>query len=163
MLNWLNMARKAEGYGLKRFMRFGYDYMSEYLNPYSRIKVENMNADVLLLAVKNDDCWPSDVAVPRIIEILKNNNYPHRVKAHIYAKGSHALVDGMDEMSAFTKLLSKAMIPAEKKYPEECGRARQDSFVRIIKFIDEWSSYKSKQIGGVLWRNVLYFLYVKGK
>ncbi len=138
MLNWLNMARKAEGYGLRRFMRFGYDYMSEYLNPDSRIKVENMNADVLLIAVKNDDCWPSDVAVPRIIKILEDNNYHHRVKAHIYAKGSHALVDGFADMSAFTKLLGKVMIPTEKKYPKECEEARQDSFIRIIKFIEKW-------------------------
>ncbi len=138
MLNWLKMAKNAKGYGLRRFMRFGYDYMSDYLNPDSRIKVENMNADVLLLAVKNDDCWPSDIAVPRMIRILRNNNYPHRVKAHIYAKGSHALIDGMNKMSGCSKLLVKAMIPAENKYPQECERARQDSFARILKFIDEW-------------------------
>ena len=138
MLNWLNMARKAEGYGLKRFMRFGYDYMSDFLNPKSRIRVEKMNADVLLLAAKNDDCWPSDVAVARMLKVFEETGYPHRVESHIYEKGSHALVDGVADMSGFTKLLSKTMIPTEKKYPKECEEARQDSFVRIIKFIEEW-------------------------
>ncbi len=138
MLNWLNMARKAEGYGLRRFMRFGYDYMSNSLNPASRIKCENMNADVLLLAVKNDDCWPSDIAVPRILNVFEKSDYPHRVESHIYEKGSHALADGLDKMSGITKFITKTMIPTEKKYPKECEEARQDSFIRIIKFIEKW-------------------------
>lgn len=138
MFNWFKLSAKAEGYGLRRFMRYGYDVISEHLNPESRIKVENMNADVLLLAVKNDDCWPSDIAVPRILEVLRNNNYPHRVKAHIYAKGSHMLTDGMDKANIFTRFLVKTMIPTEKKYPKECDKAREDSFLRIIQFIEEW-------------------------
>ncbi len=139
MLNWFKMAAKAKGYGIRRFMRFGYDYMSDSLNPESRIKVENMNADVLLLAAKNDDCWPSDVAVPRMLKVFEENNYPHRVESHIYEKGSHALVDGMAEMSGLAKLCVKTMIPTEKKYPKECEEARQDSCARIIQFIEEWT------------------------
>ena len=138
MLNWLKMAKNAEGYGIRRFMRFGYDLMEAKLNPDSRIKVEEMNADVLLLAARNDDCWPSDVATKRMLEVFQENNYGHQVEAHIYEKGSHALVDGMNEMSGITKFLFKLMIPAEKKYPRECEEARQDSFKRIIKFIEEW-------------------------
>ncbi len=137
MLNWLKMAANAKGYGLKRFMRFGCDYMSDSLNPESRIKVENMNADVLLLAVKNVDCWPSDVAVPRMLGVFEKNKYPHRVESFIYEKGSHALADGIAEMNGFTKLLVNTMIPTEKKYPKECEKARQDSFARIIKFIEQ--------------------------
>lgn len=117
---------------------FGYDLIEPNLNPDSRIRVEDMNADVLLLAAKNDDCWPSDVATKRMIEVFKEKNYSHRVESHIYEKGSHALVDGMSEMSGFTRFLFKLMIPAEKKYPKECEEARQDSFKRIVRFIEEW-------------------------
>lgn len=138
MLNWFGMARKAKGYGLRRFMRFGYDYMSEYLNPESRIKVENCNADILFLAVKDDDCWPSDVAVPRMLKILEENNYSHRVESKIYEKGSHMLVDGMDVVGGIKKLAFNLMIPTEKRYPKECEEARQDSLTRILKFIEEW-------------------------
>lgn len=138
MLKWFNMARKAEGYGLRRFMRFGYDLISDSLNPESRIKVENCNADILFLAAKDDDCWPSDVAVPRMLKILEENHYAHRVEWNIYEKGSHALCDGMMDVKGMTKLLLKTMIPAESKYPKECEEARQDSFGRIIRFIDTW-------------------------
>lgn len=139
MLNWLINAKKAKGYGLSRFMRYGYDHgVSTGVNPESRVKVEEMNADVLLLAVENDDCWPSEVATRRMIKIFEETGYPHRVESHIYEKGSHALTDGISEMAGFTKLALKFMIPAEKKYPVECEQARQDSFKRIVKFIDEW-------------------------
>ena len=119
-------------------MRFGYDYMTKYLNPDSRIKVENCNADILFLAAKDDDCWPSDVAVPRMLKVLEDSNYPHRVESKIYDKASHALVDGIDAFSGMTKFLFKKIIPAEKNYPAECEAARQDSLKRIIKFIEEW-------------------------
>lgn len=138
MLGWFRSAKKAPGYGLSRFMRYGYDMQEKRLNPDARIKVENMHADVLLLAAKDDDAWPSDVAVPRIVKILKESNYPYRVEHHIYERGSHALADGLDELSGYAKWALKHMISAEKKYPKECEEARRDSFVRIMKFIDEW-------------------------
>lgn len=132
------MIKEEKVDGFKRFMRFGYDLIENHLNPESRIKVENMNADVLLLAAKDDDCWPSDVAVRRMAEIFRAKKYGHRVEFHIYEKGSHALTDGITDMSFSAKFLFKHMIPAEKKYLKECEEARQDSFKRIIKFIEEW-------------------------
>lgn len=138
MLWWLNAARKAPGYGLAGFMRYGYDLTRDWLNPEARIRVEDMQADVLLLAVRDDDCWPSDEAVPRMVEVLKNAGYPHRVESHVYEKGSHALTDGLDSMSGFAKWALKHMITAEKKYPRECEEARQDSFRRILAFLEKW-------------------------
>ena len=138
MLWWLNSARKAPGYGLGRFMRYGYDLTGASLDPKSRIQVENMRADVLLLAVRDDDCRPSDEAVPRMVEVLKNAGYPYRVESHIYEKGSHALSDGLDSLSGFARWALKHMIPAEKDHPKECEEARQDSFRRILAFLAEW-------------------------
>ena len=138
MSGWLKAARKAEGYGLSRFMRYGYDSMQDKMRPESRIRVENMHADVLFLAVKDDDAWPSDVAVARMVKILEENNYPYRVEWHIYEKASHALADGLDEMHGYAKFALNHMLPAEKKYSKESEEARQDSFKRIMRFIDEW-------------------------
>ncbi|MCR5094813.1 MAG: hypothetical protein K6B72_12675 [Lachnospiraceae bacterium] len=131
-------AVKDKKYGLKRFMRYGYDH-----NPVteeSRIRVENMHADVLFLAAKNDDAWPSDEAVPRMVGVLKECGYPYRVESHIYEHASHALTDGLDEMTGYAKWALNHMLPAEKKYPEECEEARQDSFQRILRFLDDWAT-----------------------
>ena len=139
MFWWFNTARKTPGYGLARFMRFGYDIMEKKLLPEARIKVENMHADVLFLAVKDDDAWPSDVAVPRMVKVLEENDYPYRVQWHIYERASHALTDGIDEMKGYAKWAFQHVLPAEKKWPKECAEARQDSFKRILKFIEEWN------------------------
>lgn len=138
LVKWLQLARKAPGYGLTRFMRYGYDQMTPLLTEESRIRVENMNADVLLLAAKNDDCWPSEEAVPRIVERLKNTGYSHRVEFHVYEKGSHALVGGLEKADFLVKFLMKRMLPAEKKYPKECDEARNDSIRRILVFLQKW-------------------------
>lgn len=135
---WIKLARKEKGYGIKRFMRYGYDRMTPFLTEESRIKVENMNADVLLLSVKDDDCWPSDEAVPRIVKKLQSVGYPHRVDYHIYEKGSHALVDGLSGKHSSLKIMMRLMLHAEKKYPKECDEARQDSLKRILEFLKKW-------------------------
>jgi hypothetical protein len=129
-------AVRDKKYGLKRFMRYGYDH-----NPVtdeSRILIENMHADVLFLAVKDDDAWPSDKAVERMIKVLEQKDYSYRFEAHIYEKASHALTDGLDEMTGYARWALNHMLPAEKKYPKECEEARQDSFKRILRFLEDW-------------------------
>ena len=130
-------AIKDKKYGLRRFMRYGYDHNP--VSEESRIKVENMHADVLLLGVCDDDGWPSEEAVTRMVKILKEAGYPYRVEHHIYDKASHALTDGLDELSGYAKWAFKNMLPAEKKYPRECEKARHDSFRRILAFLEGWN------------------------
>ncbi|WP_026497933.1 hypothetical protein [Butyrivibrio sp. WCD2001] len=54
-------------------------------------------AGYTLLAAKDDDAWPSDEAVPRMIKVLRDADYQYRVEWRIYDKASHALTDGFDE------------------------------------------------------------------
>lgn len=98
--------------------------------------VENMKADVLLLASENDDCWPSEVSARRVDAILRNVEYPYRVKSVIYEKGSHA-IGGMLNDEKMRKRMKK-ILPAEKKYPAECEEARVDSMKQIEAFLAEW-------------------------
>ncbi|MBQ8781996.1 MAG: hypothetical protein IJZ72_10030 [Oscillospiraceae bacterium] len=125
-----------KNYGLKRMLRFYYD--KNPLVEESRIKVENMKADVLLIASENDDCWPAEISARRVEAVLKKNGYPYRVKTVIYEKGSHA-VGNMISSEKMRKTL-RSMMPAEKKYPEECERARIDSVRRIKDFLKEWGN-----------------------
>lgn len=136
MLRILAGAISNKRYGLARFMRYGYDHVP--LLESSRIPVENMHAEMLFLAVKNDDGWPSDEAVPRMVKKLKESGYPYRVQVKIYQKASHALTDGLDELTGFAKWAFRHLLPAEKKYPKNCEAARRDSFARILRFLREW-------------------------
>lgn len=121
-------------YGMKRMLRFYYDKCP--LEEESRIRVEHMKADILLLASENDDCWPSEVSARRVERILKNADYPYRVKSVIYEKGSHA-IGGLLHNKKMRKMMKK-MLPAEKKYPKECEEARIDSVKQIEMFLKEW-------------------------
>lgn len=121
-------------YGLKRMFRFYYD--KNPITDDSRIKVENMKADVLLMASVVDDCWPALETANRIEGILKQNQYPYRVKKVIYEKGSHAIGSSLRNEEARKKILK--MLPQEKKYPKECEEARVDSVRQIAEFLRGW-------------------------
>ena len=62
--------------------------------------------------------------------------------------GSVRFFDGIKMIMAEKKALGgfsnmkwafKNMLPAEKKYPKECEEARQDSFRRILAFLEGWN------------------------
>lgn len=106
----------------------------------SRIKVENMRSDVLLMAPSYDDCWPSEQAVPRMERILREYNYPYRVKVRMYENASHAIAMDMGALkkNAVLRFLLGILLPAEKKHSEACERARKDSMQLILDFLEEW-------------------------
>lgn len=107
-------------------------YENATLTEASRIKVENMRADVLLIAPERDNEWPSPTAVRRMEQKLKEVGYPYRVKAVIYPHASHLL--GTNPPESWKKAF-----PAEKKWPEECNASRKDCFEREFRFLEEWN------------------------
>ena len=103
----------------------------------SRIKIENMNADILIIAAKDDDFWPADEAASRMEEMLLKSNYPYRIKSIVYERASH-LLGYIPTPNILNKILIKTLIAAEKKYPKECVNARKDSVHHILSFLSEW-------------------------
>lgn len=130
--------KKAGGYKMGHVMRYAYDTSDE--NEASRIKVENMKSDLLIMAPGYDDCWPSEKAVPRIERILKEHHYPYRVKAITYPSASHCL--GMDlsdlKKKPTMRFLMGMAMPAIKEHPNECIAASKDSIKQILAFYEQW-------------------------
>lgn len=131
----LGQARKNKKYTLKRAMRYVYDINPPL--PSSRIQIENMKADLLLIAAQDDDFWPADEAVLRIKEMLSKSNYSYRVKSIVYEKASH-LLGIIPTLNPFKKILIQATIAAEGRYPKECENARKDSEREILTFLAQW-------------------------
>jgi len=125
---------KAAGYPLSRLMRFGYDQAP--IEEHARIKTENINGDILLIGAKNDDCWPSDIAVPRIAESLEEHGFQHKVKAIVYDRASHALGGNYDETGAFIRFLMRLMMKSEKTDPEGCNESRQKCMREMLDFFE---------------------------
>ena len=120
--------RKQDREHRNEFLRSLYENAT--LTEESRIKVENMKADVLLVAPERDNEWPSPTAVRRMEQKLKETKYPYRVKAVIYPYASHLL--GTNPPESWKKAF-----PAEKKWPKECNEARKDCFKQEFHFLEE--------------------------
>lgn len=106
-------------------------YENATLSEDSRIKVENMNADVLLIAPERDNEWPSPTAVRRMKKQLDRTDYHHRVKAIVYPYASHLL-------GTYPPDSWKKAFPAEKRWPDVCNEARKDCFEQEFQFLKEW-------------------------
>ncbi len=120
-------------YGISRMMRYGYD--KNGIDPVSAIEVENMHADLLLLASKDDDCWPSDEAVPRMVERLRVAGYSHHVESHIYERGCHNMGGDMT-LTGKTGKKMKRLMRSWADHPDDCLACIEDSKERILTFFE---------------------------
>ena len=122
-------------YGMRRMLRGC--YQENVQTEAARIKVENMHADLLMQCLGYDDCWPSDEAVPRMKKILKEANYPYRVKATVYEKGSHLLCGDLSKSPEYLKTMRK-ILQAEYADQSACNKARKDSMKEALDFLEGW-------------------------
>lgn len=140
----LRELKKDTRYDFRSMNRFYYNECFTNRTDASRIKVENIRGDVLLLAPAYDDTWPSDLAFPRIMNVLEEKKFPYRHECVIYERASHYLavpsecmrLNGKSE-EALQKPLAKFMT-MEAKYPAECRKARQESWDKLVSFFREW-------------------------
>ena len=125
---------------LREYRRQDTEHRNEFLRSFyegatltegSRIRVEDMRADVLLIAPERDSQWPSPTAVRRMERRLSEANYPYRVKAIVYPRGSHLL-------GTYPPESWKKAFPAEKRWPEACNAAREDCFEQEFRFLEAW-------------------------
>ena len=142
--------KKDPRYGSKAMNRFYYNECFKDRTEKSRIKVENIHGDVLLMSPGYDDTWPSDKAFPRIMKILDEKGFPYRHEYAVYEKGSHCLAMPEEQMvmigsdEKIRKALGK-FITMEAEYPEECKQARKDSWARLVDFFRESMTKKTPQ------------------
>ena len=133
--NGLRKLRKMPEYGFKYFMRAAYE--TAQLNPESRIRVEDIDGDILFLHPFWDDMWPSDAAVARMMKILKESAFAHEVREIVYENASHAIGIMPKGDKKMMKML-KWSCPNERKYPKDCERAREKSTRDIFDALSEW-------------------------
>lgn len=125
----------SKKYGMRRMLRGCYE--ENVQTEKARIKVENMHADFLMQCPGYDDCWPSDEAVPRVENILKEAGYPYRYKATVYEKGSHLLCGDLSASPEYLKSMKK-ILQAEYADQDACNKAREDSMKEALEFLEEW-------------------------
>ncbi len=122
-------------YGLHNMLRYGYDSCTEQED--ARIKVENIKADVLLLAPQFDDCWPSEQAVPRIEQLIRQANPSGYVKAIIYPNGNHILATDLDATPDRKKKMQR-FLKEGKGDVTACDLTRKESIQEVLRFLERW-------------------------
>ena len=95
----------------------------------NEIPVEKINGDILLLTSTHDESVPAKRDAELLCKRLERDNFSHNYR-HINSEiGSHNL-------GYFP--VNNNMLPREKKFPEECQRAREETLNVIIKTLDAW-------------------------
>lgn len=96
----------------------------------NEIPVEKINGDILFLTSTHDESVPAKRDAELLIERLKRNHFVHGFR-HINSEtGSHNL--------GYFPVNNK-MLPREKKFPEECQKAREDTLELILNILDQWA------------------------
>ncbi|MEE0954455.1 MAG: acyl-CoA thioester hydrolase/BAAT C-terminal domain-containing protein [Eubacterium sp.] len=96
----------------------------------NEIPVERIQGDILFLTSTHDESVPSKRDVELLVSRLKRENFQHKFR-HINSEiGSHNL-------GYFP--VNNNMLPREKKYPEECQKARKETLQIILKVLNNWA------------------------
>jgi len=96
----------------------------------NEIPVERIKGDILFLTSTHDESVPAKRDAELLVERLKRNHFAHGFK-HINSEtGSHNL-------GYFP--VNNNMLPREKRYPDECQKAREDTLKLILDTLDRWA------------------------
>jgi len=130
----LKRALSDKEYGMRRIIRCACDMAEPSEEAF--IKVEDMDADLLVIVPGHDDIWASEQAAARIEARLKRNGYRRSFRTVTLEGGSHFMGGSYDLSGPGMKLFRWALIKAEHDHPEECDRARERCFALMLDFFE---------------------------
>ena len=100
-------------------------------NPAAVIQVESITGPILLISSKMDTMWPSTEAAERIMERLREKEFPYYYQHLNYDYGGHLFVPM--ELS-----LAKFFRGDRGRYKELSRKARMDSLTKTLEFVSRW-------------------------
>jgi dienelactone hydrolase len=104
------------------------------------IKVENSHAAILCLSALHDIVWPSKMASEKVVERLKNVEFPYDFEHRCFEKVSHFLCPLPENYAKKPKLMFKI----EKQYPNECDESREKAFEMAVEWIKKHNNADNK-------------------
>jgi ribosomal protein S18 acetylase RimI-like enzyme len=105
------------------------------INEEAVIKVEKSHAAILCLSALNDIVWPSKMASEKVVERLKNSDYPFDYQHITFDKVSHFLCPTPKEYAKKLKIFK-----IEKQHPNECNESREKSFELAVDWIKKYNN-----------------------
>ena len=96
-------------------------------NPDAVIPIWNIHGPILLLGSYQDSMCPDEKTIPRLVQQLKEHEFPYPVETHLYSHISHLIVPARPySLKAFR---------AERKDPAGCTADREQSWQDTINFL----------------------------
>ena len=95
----------------------------------NEIPVEKIAGDILFLTSTNDESVPAERDAETLISRLRRMGFAHSYKHINFENGSHNL--------GFFPI-NNNLLPQEKKHPEQCRKAREDSLEIILQTLGKW-------------------------
>ena len=105
------------------------------------IAVERIAAPLLLFGSRDDQIWPSDVFVERVVQRLKAKHFAHPVEHYLYEDAGHTI---MRPYVPTSDVRAVTIHPVTKRpnmpggTPEGQARANEDAWRRLLTFLDKY-------------------------
>ena len=111
------------------------------LQEEEKIRVENIQGDVICIGAKDDVLWDTCRYIRRMEKRLEEKPHSCRFKALLYEHGTHfAFPESMLKimLPVGGSLLVGAAFQAGRKYPKECRETRRDLDRKLRQVLKEW-------------------------
>lgn len=95
----------------------------------NEIPVEKINGEILLITASHDESVPAKADAELLMNRLKAHNFPYPYRHVNSETGSHNL--GYFAVNNWA-------LPREKKFPDECRKAREDTLEIILETLKNW-------------------------
>ena len=95
----------------------------------NEIPVENIKGDILFLTSTHDESVPAKRNAEMLMKRLERSGFVYGFKHINFETGSHNL-------GYFP--VNNNMLSREKKYPEQCRKAREDTLEIILQTLEKW-------------------------
>lgn len=100
-------------------------------DPAAVIRAEDITGPVLLISSRMDTMWPSTEAAERIMERLREKNFPYPYQHLNYDHGGHLFVPMELPLAKFFK-------GDRGRNKEPSRKARMDSLTKTLEFVSQW-------------------------
>lgn len=105
------------------------EVISKQKNEENTIKVENINAPILLLSAENDALWCSKQMGEHIIKRLQEKEFKYTYRHIVFPYASHILCP--------IKPKRRFAFKIERKYMKECNASRENALKITLNWLSE--------------------------
>jgi len=132
------------GFPFQPAINYTYSLKNSVAVQQATIPAERINGPVLLISAEDDQLWPSSVLAQMVMERLRRHRHPFPDQHLTYKLAGHLI--GKAYLPAGSTLVAGGRLETGGT-PEGNSRAQDDSWPRVLKFLESVSRGRSSTSG----------------